>query len=383
MRICFISHSSSKLGAERSLLEMVDALREHGVECYVILPSYGPLSKELQLRGITNCNLPFKWWASNAPTLWHRVKTTLLNVFCTMIVAIKLKIWKCNIVLSNTTVICVGAFAAKLLRLPHVWYIREYGFEHLGYSFHLGENVSLKLVDRLSHVCIANSNVVAQKFRDYIIPFKLKVLYQSVMVNPVSNNDYQIGKASEMQCIIIGGVQEGKRQEDAIRAIAELVERGMRIELIILGDGNWAYQDYLKNIIIDNKLENQIEFVGTVDNAFPYIEKADVVLVCSRCEAFGRVTIEAMKAAKPVIGARSGGTPELIQEGFNGLLYNLMDYKDLADKIAYLYKNPEIRQQMGKNGQQWATERFNQAHYGHDLLNILAPLIKDKNSNKV
>lgn len=376
IKVCFISHSSYKAGAERSLLEMIDALKEHGIKSYVVLPGYGPLTREIKKRGITYFHYSYRWWASKAPKFHHRMKTLILNVFSAIIVAKKISEWQCNIVITNTIVVFIGALAAKLLRLPHVWYIREFGFEDHGLIFHFGDKFSFKMMDFLSHACITNSNAVAKKFCNYITSSKIKVVYQSVKINNLSNKNDKIVKVSEMQCVIIGSLHEGKRQEDAIRSIAKLNKKGIGVELIIVGSGNYTYKNYLRNIVMDNKLENKIKFVGWVDNVLSFINNADVLLMCSRSEAFGRVTIEAMKLSKPVIGARSGGTSELIREGFNGLLYNVMDPNDLADKIEYLYKNPEIAKIMGENGRKWATERFNQARYGQDLILILGPLLK-------
>ena len=55
--------------------------------------------------------------------------------------------------------------------------------------------------------------------------------------------------------------------------------------------------------------------------------------MCSRAEAFGRVTVEAMKLGLPVIGAARGATPELVRDGWNGLLYAHGDANELAGKI--------------------------------------------------
>ena len=51
------------------------------------------------------------------------------------------------------------------------------------------------------------------------------------------------------------------------------------------------------------------------------IEQADIGLTCSRNEAFGRTTVEALLMGKPVIGTNTGGTVDLISDGVDGLLY--------------------------------------------------------------
>ena len=89
------------------------------------------------------------------------------------------------------------------------------------------------------------------------------------------------------------------------------------------------------------------------------MEKSDAFLLCSRCEGFGRVTVEAMLMSKPIIATKSGGTIELIQEGYNGLLYIPCDFKELADKIKFLSENIFLGNEMGKNANNFAKNKFN------------------------
>jgi len=91
---------------------------------------------------------------------------------------------------------------------------------------------------------------------------------------------------------------------------------------------------------------------------------ADLVVVCSRDEAFGRVTVEAMKAGKPVIGARSGGTAELIREGENGLLYTPGEVAELAGAIRRVAHDRILAGRLAECGRGWASETFTSDRYG-------------------
>jgi glycosyltransferase involved in cell wall biosynthesis len=104
--------------------------------------------------------------------------------------------------------------------------------------------------------------------------------------------------------------------------------------------------------------------------------KADVVLMCSRWEAFGRATVEAMLAGKPVIGtANSGGTAELIQDGITGLLYKAGDHDELANKIQFLYENPQEKLKLGAAARLWATGRFTQERYAKETFTLLSEVL--------
>ena len=94
---------------------------------------------------------------------------------------------------------------------------------------------------------------------------------------------------------------------------------------------------------------------------------ANVVLVCSRNEAFGRVTVEGMLAGRPVVGARCAATAELIEDGVNGFLYAHGNAKDLAEKIHFLYDHPDIANDTGSTAQAWADKTFSKERYRADL----------------
>ena len=98
--------------------------------------------------------------------------------------------------------------------------------------------------------------------------------------------------------------------------------------------------------------------MGQVNNMPALRSEVDVELVCSRAEAFGRVTAEAMMAGLPVIGSNTGGTPELIVEGETGFLYEYNNLDDLVDKMEILITNSKLRNIMGQKAQNYAIEHF-------------------------
>lgn len=381
MKVCFVLHSSGKGGAERANLELIDGLKNKEVKCFAILPSYGVLVKELEKRNVPLKIVPFKRWVAEEDSpLWKRVGRIILNLIMIAPVAIQAKKWKVDVIYTNTITISIGAFAARILTLPHVWHIHEFGYEDYRLCFDLGVNISLKAIKQLSSICIANSDAVAKKYRKFIPNQKLKVIYQSVNISEQYSSEYskyrkQMEKCSKVKGVIVGSLQKGKRQEDAIKAVGELIHDGINVQLYIIGESKPEYKQYLDSLIAKDSLEEYITFLGYIDNPFPVMQQVDFVLMCSKCEAFGRVTVEGMKAEKPVIGVRSGGTSELIKDNFNGLFYTFGNHLQLAEKIKYLYNHPEEAKRMGKNGKQWATEKFNEERYAGEVIEVLRQVI--------
>lgn len=379
-KVCFFLPSAHRDGAELSALECMDALNALGIQCHVVLPQRGQLITDLKQRQIPYQIIPYKVWIEPPTPFWKRLLVTFWNLFITYFATFMVGKWKCDLIITNTINICVGAFVAKLWGLPHVWYIREFGYEDHGWRFHLGDKLSLWIMNRLSVLCIAVSRAVAEKYQASITPSKVHYLYQPINVDLTSHPEVILHKnRDQFTCIMVGRLQEGKRQEDAIRAIGELRDQGLQAQLWVVGGGDQDYCNFLNNLVREKNLEGHIRFFGQVDNALPYIQQADVLLLCSRCEAFARVVIEAMKTGKPVLGTKSGGTVEQIKDGLNGFLYEPRDHKGLARKIKYLHDNPTLMIEMGNNGREWAMKTFTQNHYKKKIMNILNKLGKNNN----
>jgi glycosyltransferase involved in cell wall biosynthesis len=176
--------------------------------------------------------------------------------------------------------------------------------------------------------------------------------------------------------VTIGGLVVGKRQEDAVLALSYLVQGGIDAELLLVGESYPSYRETLEQIVKSNDLTERVHFIGYVPDASWVLQSADVLLICSRSEAFGRVTIEAMLAGKPVVGAACGATLELVQEGFNGLLYRGGDAMDLATRLKFLAENPPIMRRLGENGRAWASSHFTKDRYASDIKLVLSSAAK-------
>jgi glycosyltransferase involved in cell wall biosynthesis len=385
MKVCFISHSCSRGGAELSLLELIDALKQRGVQCVCILPGRGPLNDLLADRGVETIVVPFKCWVHSGKSLLGRALRMLplrhIPAIFRLVTAIRRS--GCDVVFTNTIAVGVGAVAAKITGKPHIWHLREFGYDDHTLSFDLGLSVSRKLIGRLSSACIANSNAVAEEYRPSLAGTDLTVVYNSVETPTVGDEtpaDVPWRHDDAIRCILLGKLLPGKGQEDAVKAMVHLQQMNVPAELLLLGGVVDAeYHQHIERIIEQNHLTDRVHLLGHSATPMPLMNTADVVLMCSRREAFGRVTVEGMKLGKPVIGTRSGGTPEIVQDGETGFLYAPGDAHELAARIGDLYANRTVRDSMGAKACLSARKRFNQQVYGKDVENILQRVVSLRN----
>lgn len=119
--------------------------------------------------------------------------------------------------------------------------------------------------------------------------------------------------------VTCGRLSEDKNYSLAILILKELVEKGYKYKLLILGNG--PEEKKLRNIISENKLERVIRLQGFVENPVDYMRCCDVYLhTCDR-EGFGNTVVEAMYAGLPVVTTDCGGPVELIEGNKYGICF--------------------------------------------------------------
>lgn len=370
MRVCIVASSPGTSGADRSLVEIASALISRRASCVVLLPGRGPMEKELERLGAEYAVIPFSWWIDYRP-LWRCFPKYVRTLASLPLVLHTLRSWGVDLVLTNTIGTPVGAIAARLLGKPHIWHIHEFGSEDLGFAFDLGIGLSAKVMDRLSNVIIVNSRAVEEYYARYIPHEKLKLIYPGPhSVNKVAHHT-PIFASDIPKLALVGRIAEPKGQAEALEAVRQLAREGERVQLALVGSGEAGYVARLKETSKNSGLEDLVLFAGQLEDPLQVVREADAVLMCSRSEAFGSVTVEAMLMGKPVIGARSGATPELVRDGFNGLLYDPGETSDLAQKIRRLVEHPDLARRMGENGRRFAEEHFSIQKYTDQVLQVV------------
>lgn len=379
MRPCFIVSSLALGGAERVVMEAIDVLKERGVDCCALLPGDGEVAEELRKLGVPFTFVKRGAWVSWAKlSVWGRIKCCVGIALAAVEGMRRVRAWQCDVVCTNTFTMCYGSIAAWVLRLPHVWYLHEFGRREYGVSYAFGETLTKKVVGMMSSACIVVSDALGAHYKKFMPTSRLTVVYPSMHRAPASSDGDAVActplpmRAGIFRIVIVGGLVPGKGHADAIRALKHLADDSVPAELIVVGDGDPVYRMTLKTLALSVSVEPRVVFVGRVASALPYMRSSDVVVVCSRCEAFGRATVEGMLCGKAVVGARGGATPELVTEGFNGLLYESGNALDLATKLRLLHDDRRLLRRLGENGRCWAAANFTRARYAKELSAVLA-----------
>lgn len=146
---------------------------------------------------------------------------------------------------------------------------------------------------------------------------------------------------------ILGRIDRLKGQDFLIEAINYIKQKhGLDLHLMIAGNPTKnegeGFLNELRERAVKYNLEEKIHFKGRVDELTDFYSAIDLFAMASHSESYGLVTIEAMLAGKPVIGSDTGGTPELLKFGENGILYRQGDVEDFSGKVTDIYGNYEV-----------------------------------------
>lgn len=147
--------------------------------------------------------------------------------------------------------------------------------------------------------------------------------------------------------LYIGTIEHRKGLLHLIEAMALLKNRGADYRLTIVGKNNsQAYKDMLDQKIEENKLN--VRFTGFVssEELDRIISEADIFTFPSRLEGYGMVICESMVSGLPVICFNNSAMPYTVKNGVNGLLVADGDNEALADAIAKVVEDRDLRKRL-------------------------------------
>ena len=348
MRVCFVGHGATLEGAGRYLLDQARYLRDKGTTVFGILPRYGPLADRLAESGVEVRYAPNPWWA-----LPENVTGEVLAYTgrAAALMATFIRDWKVDVVYSHTVVAPTGAIAAVLAGKPHIWHIHEFAFNPGAIEMSVPKETLAALIDQTSNAVLFNSQAVEREWAGAFSAEKTRVVYNWVRPNNGSGAlpSELAAFVSDEACVItlVGSIQRWKRQLDAVRAIDILRRRNLPVRLLVIGPVVESdYQAEIERFILEHDLGEYVRLVGYMDDPGRVVARAHASVLCSDREPFGRVTIESMAMGVPVVATNSGGTPEIIVHGENGLLFETGDVEELANLLERLWRDRGLRDRL-------------------------------------
>jgi glycosyltransferase involved in cell wall biosynthesis len=196
---------------------------------------------------------------------------------------------------------------------------------------------------------------------------KLLVLHNCVdlarfSTNGPMANDIVFPEGTTVFCAV-GTLGRGvnKRVDVCIRALATARSAGVKVGLVICGDGEQRPE--LQNLAVSLGVASHVKFLGNRSDVASVLRACDVFCHAAPWEPFGIVALEAMAVGLPIVVPDAGGIREILDSGEGGLLYPALDDRALSQAMVQLSHDLRLRKTMKATGRRIVQERFSVQRY--------------------
>jgi glycosyltransferase involved in cell wall biosynthesis len=141
-----------------------------------------------------------------------------------------------------------------------------------------------------------------------------------------------------------------------VNTVAELVKRGIKAKFILIGEGKLETE--VRQQVKQLGIEDAIIFAGFRKDIPEILPEFDLFLFTSNNEPTGGVLLESYACRVPIVAANAGGIPEVVKHNETGLLAEVANPIDFADKVMYLLDNSELQKKFTDNGYEFLKQNF-------------------------
>ncbi len=165
----------------------------------------------------------------------------------------------------------------------------------------------------------------------------------------------RFAKAEERLLVHLSNFRPVKRVLDVIEVFAR-VARVLPARLLMIGDG--PDRSAAEFLALRLGIGDRVDFVGKQENVNELLPLADLMLMPSEMESFGLAALEAMACRVPAVATRVGGVPELIDDGVNGLLFEVGEVDSMAEGAISILSDPALLERMSTASRRTAQDHF-------------------------
>jgi glycosyltransferase involved in cell wall biosynthesis len=174
----------------------------------------------------------------------------------------------------------------------------------------------------------------------------------------------------------VGRMTAVKRMDDVLLAFERLEAQGVDACLCLVGDGPDRSQAERKAHRLG--IMRRCFFLGYQNDVAPFFAAFDAFLLPSGNEGTPVTTIEALAGGRPVVATRVGGVPDVVRDGEDGFLVEPGAVDELADRLARLAADGELRRRMGEAGRVRVLERYSVQRLLGDMDSFYRELLAEK-----
>lgn len=360
-KILFFDHSPIMSGAEYSLLDILQGLKNKPVDYCLLTIRDSKLIKQTNDIGIETIeiSLPERLLYINKNDFQKQPCKIIQSVGSVIKTVIEiyniLRRGKYGAIYTNTLKSHIlGGLAGRMAGVKVIWHMRDIPIQPR--PKRAIQLVSTFIPDKI----IAVSEAVGNQFGGR----KVSVIHNGIDAEAIQKKAVQEMPAEIQRTMenssggpvigIVGQIARWKGQDVFLRAAKILAEKLPQAKFLIIGEALFDEKDFrreLNKIVDNNNLQKRVIFTGHLENVYPILKQLDVLVHCSvEPEPFGRVIIEAMALGVPVIATRGGAVEEIITNGENGLIVSPGEQDQLVGAVENILTDKTMRNRIVSNG---------------------------------
>lgn len=341
-------------GSERSLLDMLVALKDLDFNVVVTLPGSrnAEYLERLQERSIAVYDFPYGWWREGSV-----IDETAVACFARIIADENVQV-----VHSNTIVLREPLVAAQRMGVRRIIHVRELIRQDAALLEMIGESADdiIKQVWDRCDMLIANSQATMSNYATH--ERESALVYNTVDFETLSEL-----KSPDFQGVLRVGLISSNLPKKGIADLADIARKlahtNPRLRFCLIGPENEHVAE-LSRQIDSGELPPSLRILGYRSRPVEAIAEVDIVVSLSHFqESFGRTVLEGMAAGRPVLVYDHGAPPELVEDGKTGVIVPVRDIDAAAAALARLDSDRAALVRMGQAARAVSQARFGREAY--------------------
>lgn len=375
IRVLNIQETIGSGGVERRRLSLAKLLdKQKFVLKIICTKTEGPTADEIRANGVEV--IPIGLLSSPFQISQHRKVMKIIEDFKPHIIH--------GAVFEGVTMAAINGF---IKNVPIIIIEETSDPQNRRWKGHLLMRIFSKLADKCIGVSPAATDYLKNKLR--IKADKVVLITNGVAIpqrlTEIKRQELRADYSIDQGEILIGTVgrmlqNEHKRFSDLIEAFSLLVKKGIKVKLMLVGDGpEKANYEKLANEL---QIQDHIMFVGYQSKVSDFYSIFDIFSLVSAYEAFGLVLAEAMLHKLPIVATKVGGMQYIVEDSYSGFLVEKYDINEISNKLSQLCKNKGLRENFGKNGYLKAIENYTEERYVKEVQNLYQQMVTKKVKNE-
>jgi glycosyltransferase involved in cell wall biosynthesis len=191
---------------------------------------------------------------------------------------------------------------------------------------------------------------------------KIKLIsYNISPIFSLNQQDSASKCAKEPIILTVAGIEPRKGLDTLIKAVSLLPKK---VKLVIKGSiRDNSYMNKLTAMVKNLNIGDRVTFITDIidyDALVSYYKSATLFVFPTKDDCLGVVILEALHCGLPVIATSVGGVPDMIEDGFNGILVEADNPRELANAISLLLNDEALRRKLAANARSVLVSRYYQ-----------------------